>query len=157
MKKLLNLVDVKLLKFFLVGVTNTAVGWIIMFGLHNAFGVQETVASAANYILTSILSYFLNKYFTFRNTEKGWKPTLRFALNIAVCWCLSWVMTEASTWVLFTFMDAFGLGGVPAWVPDLVARYATRGNLRLLTSSGLFVVCNYLGQRLFAFRERKEK
>ena len=90
MKKLLNLVDVKLLKFFLVGVTNTAVGWIIMFGLHNAFGVQETVASAANYILTSILSYFLNKYFTFQYKKRSFSVVVRFVVNICVCYLIAY-------------------------------------------------------------------
>ena len=157
MKKLLKLVDIKLLKFFLVGVTNTVVGWVIMFGLHNVFGVEEKIASAANYILVSILSYFLNKYFTFRNTEKGWGPVLRFALNIAVCWALSWTVTELLTWALPTIPDLTAPGVAPEWMPSLVRTYLTQGNARLLVSSVLFSTFNYLGQRLFTFREKKEK
>lgn len=157
MKKLLKLVDIKLLKFFAVGVTNTVIGWVIMFGLHNVFGVEEKLASAANYILVSILSYFLNKYFTFRNTEKGWGPVLRFTLNIVVCWCLSWVVTEGLTWMLFALKEPLCLAQVLAWMPQMVRPYLTQGNLRLLTSSGLFAVFNYLGQRMFTFRERKKK
>ena len=86
MKQLKNLFDEKLLKFILVGVVNTLVGMAIMFGLYNLAHCSYWVSSAANYILTSILSYFLNKYFTFKNKERSWKQVLRFAVNIAVCY-----------------------------------------------------------------------
>lgn len=89
MKQLKNLFDEKLLKFILVGVVNTLVGMAIMFGLYNLAHCSYWVSSAANYILTSILSYFLNKYFTFKNKERSWKQVLRFAVNIAVCYGLS--------------------------------------------------------------------
>lgn len=69
MEKLKKLFDEKLLKFILVGVVNTLVGMAIMFGLYNLAHCSYWVSSAANYILTSILSYFLNKYFTFQNRE----------------------------------------------------------------------------------------
>ena len=65
-QKLTSVIDQKLLKFIVVGVINTLVGMAIMFGLYNLAHCSYWVSSAANYILTSILSYFLNKYFTFR-------------------------------------------------------------------------------------------
>ena len=90
MKQLKNLFDEKLLKFILVGVVNTLVGMAIMFGLYNLAHCSYWVSSAANYILTSILSYFLNKYFTFKNKERSWKQVLRFVVNIAVCYGLAY-------------------------------------------------------------------
>lgn len=61
-KKILSLVDQKLLRFIIVGCINTVVGTAIMFGLYNLASCSYWVSSAANYILTSILSFFLNKY-----------------------------------------------------------------------------------------------
>ena len=72
MEKLKKLFDEKLLKFILVGVVNTLVGMAIMFGLYNLAHCSYWVSSAANYILTSILSYFLNKYFTFQTESAVW-------------------------------------------------------------------------------------
>ena len=139
MKKLLSLVDAKLLKFLLVGVINTLVGTGIMFGLYNLVGLGYWVSSAANYILTSILSYFLNKYFTFRNTERGWRPILRFAVNIGVCYLLAYGIAEpAARWAL---------SGCSPTVQD---------NVAMLVGMCLFTGFNYLGQRLFAFREPKD-
>ncbi len=138
MRKLLSLVDAKLLKFLLVGVVNTAVGSAIMFGLYNLAGVPYWPASAANYVLTSILSYFLNKHYTFQNTESGWRPAVRFALNIAVCYGLAYGIAEPlMRWVLSG------------------ASVAVQDNVAMLTGMGLFVGFNYLGQRLFAFREKR--
>ena len=65
MKRLRTLFDAKLWKFLLVGVINTLVGTGIMFGLYNLSNCSYWVSSAANYVLTSILSFFLNKHFTF--------------------------------------------------------------------------------------------
>ena len=84
--------DIKFWKFILVGVLNTIVGTGLQFVFYNLTflnDMNETgviIASSASYILASVMSYFLNKYFTFKNKEKGIKPILRFALNIAVCY-----------------------------------------------------------------------
>ena len=137
MKKLLALFDVKMWKFLLVGGINTLVGSAIMFGLYNLAHVPYWPSSAANYILTSILSYFLNKYFTFQNTEKGWKPVLRFAVNIAVCYGLAYGLAEPLVrWLLSD------------------ASVTLRENVAMLTGMVLFTGFNYLGQRLFAFKEK---
>lgn len=136
MKKLLALVDEKMWKFLLVGVLNTLVGYGIMFGLYNLAHVGYWLSSAANYVLTSILSYFLNKHFTFKNTEKGWKPALRFAVNIAVCYGLAYGLAEPLVrWLLSG------------------ATQSLRENVAMLMGSCLFVGFNYLGQRFFAFKE----
>ena len=66
-------------RFLMVGVLNTAVGFGVMFALYNLAGLHTWgdlgywLSSAANYIVGSVVSYFLNKHFTFRNAERGWK------------------------------------------------------------------------------------
>ena len=135
MKQLKNLFDEKLLKFILVGVVNTLVGMAIMFGLYNLAHCSYWVSSAANYILTSILSYFLNKYFTFKNKERSWKQVLRFVVNIAVCYGRAYGIAKPLCLQL--------LGN---------ASVAVRDNVSMLVGMCLFTGLNYLGQRLFAFR-----
>ena len=84
-KWITGLVDKKLLKFIIVGVINTVVGSCIMFGLYNLANCSYWVSSVANYVLTSILSFFLNKYFTFQNKERSWKQVVRFEIGRASC------------------------------------------------------------------------
>ena len=137
MEKLKKLFDEKLLKFILVGVVNTLVGMAIMFGLYNLAHCSYWVSSAANYILTSILSYFLNKYFTFQNRERSVGQVVRFVVNIAVCYGL-----------------AYGIAK-PLCL-QLLANASTtvRENVSMLVGMCLFTGLNYLGQRLFAFRTK---
>ncbi len=137
MEKLKKLFDEKLLKFILVGVVNTLVGMAIMFGLYNLAHCSYWVSSAANYILTSILSYFLNRYFTFQNRERSVGQVVRFVVNIAVCYGL-----------------AYGIAK-PLCL-QLLANASTtvRDNVSMLVGMCLFTGLNYLGQRLFAFRTK---
>ena len=88
----------------------------------------------------SVVSFFLNKHFTFRNQEKGAGVVLRFVINISVCWLLAYGLAKpAVSWAL----GGMGLGG------------QLLGNLTMLFGSGLFVLLNYFGQRFFAFRTPK--
>ncbi|WNX84674.1 GtrA family protein [Agathobaculum sp. NTUH-O15-33] len=134
-----KLIDKKLLKFLLVGVVNTLVGTAIMFGLYNLAHCSYWVSSAANYILTSILSFFLNKYFTFGNRENSVSQVVRFALNIAVCYVLAYGIAKPLTLYLLA-----GTGT------------AVRDNVSMFVGMCLFTGFNYLGQRFFAFREKEE-
>lgn len=137
MSKLSGLVDKKLAKFLVVGVINTLVGTAIMFGLYNLAHCSYWVSSAANYILTSILSFFLNKYFTFESREKSAAEVLRFAVNIAVCYLLAYGIAKP--------LCLAALSGASA---------AVRDNVSMFVGMCLFTGFNYLGQRFFAFRQK---
>ncbi len=139
-KKITSLIDAKLLKFIIVGVINTLVGMAIMLGLYNLAGCSYWVSSAANYILTSILSYFLNKYFTFQNKEKSLGQVLRFIINIAVCYLLAYGIAKPLT---LAVLAGFG--------------EKVQTNIAMLVGMCLFTALNYIGQRLFAFKETKPK
>lgn len=143
--KLKTLFDPTFFRFLLVGVVNTLVGYGVMFGLYNLAGLHRLgntgywLSTLANYTVGSVVSFFLNKYFTFRSKETGSPVVLRFALNIAVCMVLAYSIAQRGIALL--------LSGTPL-SPQL------QGNLAMLVGSGLFVILNYLGQRFFAFRKR---
>lgn len=125
------------IKFLLVGVVNTIVGTGLMFLLYNVFSVSYWISSASNYIVGSIVSYFLNKYFTFQNKEKSWKQVLVFALNITCCYLLAYGAAKPAV--------EYILSG---------AGEKVQGNVSMLVGMGLFLVLNYLGQRLIVFRHK---
>ena len=145
MDKLSKLFDPTFFRFLAVGVVNTLVGYGVMFGLYNLAGLHAWgeagywISSAANYLVGSVVSFFLNKHFTFRNQEKGAGVVLRFVVNISVCWLLAYGLAQpAMGWLL---------GG-------LNLSQQLQGNLTMLAGSGLFVILNYFGQRFFAFRTK---
>ncbi len=128
--------DNTLLKFIIVGVTNTLIGSAIMFGLYNLAGASYWVSSAANYILVSILSYILNKKFTFRHNGETFRSGIRFAVNIAVC-----------------YLMAYGIAK-PAALTVLAAHSnSVQENTAMLIGMCLFTGMNYLGQKIFVFKK----
>lgn len=137
--------DIKFWKFILVGILNTVVGTGLQFLFFNLFGWNEWISSMIGYILGSILSYFLNKYFTFKNSEKGWKPVARFALNIAICYTLAYTIAIPLTKWICTANSLTMFG----WSVETFA-----GNCSMIVGSCLFVAFNYIGQRFFAFKEK---
>ena len=143
MDKLKKIFDPTFFRFILVGVVNTLVGSGVIFGLYNLAGLHRLgdtgywISSAANYVVGSIVSFFLNKHFTFRNREKGAGVVLRFVVNISMCYLLAYGLAKPAV--------AWLLGGVGL-------SQQLQGNLTMLAGSGLFVVLNYFGQRFFAFK-----
>ena len=136
MKKLF---DATFWKFIIVGIINTLFVTAIMFILYNCFSCSYWFSSAANYIFGSILSYFLNKYFTFKNKEKGWKPILRFAANILVCYLIAYGVAKP--------LVAYMLHSQSTSIQE---------NGAMLVGMCLFVALNYLGQRFFAFKKKED-
>ena len=127
--------DASMLRFILVGALNTLIGAGVMFLLYNFAGCSYWLSSAANYIIGGIVSFFLNKYYTFKNTERSWRQVLRFALNVAVCWLLAYGVAKPLTLRL--------LAG---------AGEKLQTNIAMLVGMCLYTALNYFGQRFFAFR-----
>ena len=143
--RLAKLFDPTFFRFILVGLVNTAVGYGVMFGLYNLTPLNtwgsrwQCIDSAANYLVGSIVSFFLNKHFTFRIQERGAGVVLRFVLNITVCWLLAYGLAQPI---------------MARLLAETALSEQLKGNLTLLAGSGLFVILNYGGQRWFAFRSR---
>lgn len=131
--------DPSMLRFLLVGVVNTLVGAGIMFLLYNLAGCSYWLSSAANYIVGGVVSYFLNKYYTFKNTERSWKQVLRFALNVAVCWLLAYGIAKPLALRLLAGFDE-----------------KLQTNAAMLAGLCIYTALNYLGQRFFAFRAKED-
>ncbi|MEE5987936.1 GtrA family protein [Ligilactobacillus equi] len=125
-----------MLKFILVGIANTIFGMGIMFLFYNFFHFNYWISSASNYIFGSILSYFLNKYFTFQNNSKGFKVILKFTINITICYLVAYGLAKPLTVMA---MASFG--------PNI------QNNIAMLAGSIFFVVLNYVGQRFWAFKD----
>lgn len=131
--------DPSMLRFLLVGVVNTLVGAGIMFLLYNLAGCSYWLSSAANYIVGGVVSYFLNKYYTFKNTERSWRQVIRFALNVAVCWLLAYGIAKPLALRLLAGFDE-----------------KLQTNAAMLAGLCLYTALNYLGQRFFAFRAKED-
>lgn len=135
MNKIKKWLDIRFLKFMVVGVVNTVVGTAVMFIMYNVFHQSYWISSASNYVVGSILSYFLNKYFTFESKKKSLSQVLKFVLNISLCYLVAYgIAKPAVTWMLQ------GQQG------------ALRDNLAMVVGMVLFTLLNYIGQRAYVFK-----
>ena len=135
-----NVFDKKIwepVKFIIVGIVNTAVGYTVMFVLYNAFHAGYWLSSAANYIVGSVCSFFLNKYFTFRSKRLNVKEALRFVLCIAFCY-------------------AVGYGIARPVIRMIFSPYAKRiqDNAAMILGSIVFTAMNFFGQKYIVFKKR---
>ena len=156
-KKILQktILDKTFWKFVLVGVLNTVVGlgvnylvlWLLGLNKSVSDNTAYWIASAANYVIGSILSFFLNKYFTFKSNARSAAEVFRFILNIVVCWIIAYGTAKPFIGWLFTKQWIWPWQNVE--MPKAVGYVAT------LLGAGLFVILNYFGQRFFAFKKDK--
>ena len=136
-EKIKNKFDITFFKFILVGIINTVVGTAVMFIAYNVFHLSYWVSSAANYVVGSVCSYFLNKYFTFQNKEKSPIILLKFVVNITVCYLIAY-------------------GGAKKLILLLLSGFSKQwqDNVAMVCGMGLFVILNYFGQIFFAFKKK---
>ena len=128
--------DGTVIRFIIVGVNNTLYGTAIMFVFYNVFHLSYWISSASNYFFGSILSYFLNKNFTFKYGKFDFKSLIRFTINILVCYLIAYGVAKPAARYL--------LSGQSVTIQE---------NVAMLVGMVIFVGLNYLGQRFFAFKK----
>jgi predicted membrane protein len=131
-----KLIDAKLVKFLIIGMVNTAIGAGVMFLLYNLVHCSYWVSSACNYIVGGIVSFFLNKYFTFKNTQKSLKQIGLFVFNLAVCYIAAYILAK---WMIYRM-----LANQSENIKD---------NIALFLGMCIYTGLNYIGQRLIVFKE----
>ena len=154
-------IDKKTLKFLIVGVANTAVGMGLMlllsfifnktvpdFAQKSVFVLGTTdytasyiISSVINYVAGGILSYFLNKYWSFENRDKDKMIVLKFIGTVVVCYAVSYLGAKP-----LMELALKNTGIADKW----------KEFLALIVGAGLYTVLNYFGQRFFAFAEKKK-
>lgn len=130
-----KLLDSSIPKFLLVGVGNTLLSMALMFTLE---GLGYWPSTAIAYVAGAVMSFFLNRKFTFRSEETFGRSAVKFAVNVAVCYVLAYAIAQP--------LAGWALGFTPlsgAWVERITK----------LCGMGLYTVLNYFGQRFFAFQK----
>lgn len=132
-----KLLDASIPKFLLVGVGNTLLSAVIMFALE---GLGYWPSTTIAYVAGAVMSFFLNRKFTFQSEEAISHSAVKFALNVAVCYVLAYAIAQPLGEIV---LGTMGFTGV--WLERLTK----------VGGMGLYTVLNYFGQRFFAFRSKK--
>ena len=130
-----RLIDSSIPKFLLVGVGNTLLSMFLMFLLE---GLGYWPSTAIAYVAGAVMSFFLNRHFTFPSQEKLGRSAVKFAVNVAVCYVVGYGLAKV-------------LVPIPQQPNAVPVIWVER--LSKLVGMGLYTVLNYFGQRFFAFRK----
>ena len=135
--KISKIINSEFLKFIGVGVINTVAGMSIIFVFYNIFHFGYWISSASNYIFGSIISYFLNRKFTFKNENKISKTAVRFVISTVVLYFVSYsVAKPAVAYILSPFGEKI------------------KTNAALLAGAVIFTLLNFFSQKFFVFYKK---
>ena len=124
--------------FLLVGVGNTLLSLVLMFLLE---GLGYWPSTAIAYVAGAVMSFFLNRYFTFHSQEPLKRSAVKFAVNVAVCYVLGYGLAQLL---------------IPAPQEPTALPLIWIDRFRKVLGMGLYTFFNYFGQRFFAFRGSKK-
>lgn len=127
-------------RFLMVGVANTIVGLSVMYLFLHLAGFSYWTSTFIGNTVGAIVSFFLNRNFTFRSQSSVSKSMIRFIAVILFCYFISYTMGQNLVeWIL----------------SNNHVTSSIKTDIAVLISTGLYTVLNYLCQKLFVFRSTK--
>ena len=130
--------DRSLLFFLIIGALNTLVSMVGSQLLLGALGYWGS--TALMFTVCSVFSFIFNRRYSFQSKAPLLQSAVRFTVVIAVCYLVSFGLSDVLVpWVVAAF----------AW--PISVEWVTR--IAMLVAQVIFTGMNYLGQRLWAFKE----
>ena len=139
--------DKSMLLFLIIGACNTVLSLALQFALFNWAHFGYWGSSATAFAICSISSFYFNKKYSFKNTEKVWITALRFALVIAVCYVLAYYVAQPPQLALAS-PHTLWAGLTESKITDQIA---------MLVGQVIFTLLNYTVQKFFAFKNQEDK
>jgi putative flippase GtrA len=121
-----------MIKFGLVGVLNTAIGWGTFFVLFHFFSFNYVLANTIGNILGFINSFFWNKFWTFKSKDLRYEEMFLFILVFLIC-------LAVQSGILIVFKEVF------KW----------NVYLSQIISMVIYTLLNFIGNKWFTFRKAK--
>lgn len=102
----------QLLRFAIVGISNTALSFIAFYYIYNnlhdisfAAGVAQTIS----YLIGACWSFFMNRLWTFRSERRSPEAAVKFFV-------LQFALLSASSLSIFLLVDLIGLNANLSWM-----------------------------------------
>lgn len=130
----------ELIKFIMVGLSNTVIGIILIFLFYNVMGFGYWISTGLGYFIGSVWAYFAGRTFVFQYNKKEWKTVPRFALNVAVCYFMAYSIARPIVLEVCSFAK-----------PQLST--AIKEKISIIIGMGIYTLLNFLGQKFICFRK----
>ncbi len=125
----IKLFDISALKFLVVGGANTIFGLVVIYFLKWQFDLDDIIANTIGYALGILLSFILNKRWSFQHKGATLSALIRFLLVTAIAYASNLAVVLAS-------INMLGVNGYLAQALGIPP----------------YTVVSYLGSRFYAFR-----
>ena len=155
--KIKKLLDKTFWIYVALGFLNYGICNAIMLWIHHNLNVSTDHSLYIEFAMQTMVSFLLNRYVTFRGLKiSKWWPVL-FFVSVGVSYLLAKVLLFKAFEYLITLPFFYGIAD---WLQGFVAKNADplvfRHDLVMLACTFVYCVINYIGQRYFVFRPRKE-
>ncbi len=141
----------QLIKFGLIGVSNTLIDFLIASALNALFGIYY-LAKIVGYACGIANSYFWNSRWTFREERR------RDVREIVSFIAVNLVTLGLSLLLQWIFRDKLQLGAW--WMRTLGENFLTKllngERFCLLLATGIALIVNFLGNKLLVFRKKEQ-
>ena len=110
------------MKYNLVGIVNTLIGFSIIMGLMS-IGFSATTSNMIGYAIGAVLSYVLNSRYTFSSTVNTKENMIKFFMVLGVAYILNFVTLQYLLAVLNPYLAQLGAAAVYTLSSFFLARY----------------------------------
>lgn len=143
--------------YCLVGLINTLVGISVAFICLNLFMLSYAVSTSLAYIFGSIVSFFLNKKYTFKNKDKSFIQFIKFFTTMLPAYIFSyWLGFEVSYFCFDTKKGLFySFAALIAQYTSIVLEKIV-DNFAVLFSMAIFLIVGFSINKFIVFKNKKE-
>lgn len=132
---------VQLLKYGIIGMSNTLITLIVFYIINTWLGMGYAIANTIGYVLGLINSFVWNRTWVFRSGGNLWREAGLFLLGFLICYGLQ---MGASQWLLSTSLHDIQL----SWLP----MKNTGENIIMCISMVVYTLANYAYNRFVTFK-----
>lgn len=115
------------LRYGLVGLLNTAIGYGVILALDLGLRINPFVANAAGYIVPPALTFALSRRFVFRSTDTAGRSRGRYLTAVLGCFLLNQLVMALAR----------------AWLPDTAGGHAASQLAGIVSYTGAFFLLSY--------------
>lgn len=133
---------VQLLKYGVIGVSNTLITLVVFYVINTLMGLDYAVANTLGYILGLINSFVWNRTWVSRTGGNVWREAGLFALGFIICFALQ---MGVSQWLLSTSLHDLTI----SWLP----MKNTGENVIMCLSMVVYTLANYVYNRFVTFKK----
>lgn len=131
-----------LIRFIITGLINTGISFTLIYFFLNLLHLNYWLSTFSGNFISFLLAFFLGKAFTFRNKD-GILPTfIKFTINFIIIYGVCYLFSYGITYLFIKEITLYN--------------HQHLENIAALIGFVLFPIGNFIGQKQFVFKNRRE-